>query len=89
MNSKDRDYERLLESCIKLYDELESARNYINLLVTDIHIATEEIRDSFDIIDQRMNRCTELLRHLSYRPLSSFINFQGSVVAPESDADET
>lgn len=88
MNSKEREYELLLQNCISLYDELESAMNDIDLLVHDIHMASEDIRESFDIIDRRMERCTDVLRDLSYRPLSTFINFQGSVVAPESGADE-
>lgn len=62
-----RDYELLLEDCINLYEELESAMDSIELLISEMTMAAEDIRDSFEDIEQGMAACTGRLRSLNSR----------------------
>ena len=88
MNTRITDYRRLLDDCIKLYEKLESTMDEIDLLVTDIRLATEDIHESFETIDYRMERCTERLRWLVNAAPSKGIDYQGSVTASDPEAGE-
>ena len=86
-----QDYELLLEDCINLYEELESAMDSIELLISEMTLAAEDIRDSFEDIEQSMAACTRRLRGLNREEAHRKASFQGSfdIPVPEADREET
>ena len=88
MNTRNTDYRRLLDDYLELYEELKGTMDDVDLLVTDIKLATEDIHESFRAIDRRMNHCTEQLRCLvCIEPLRES-GFQGSATASDPEAGE-
>ena len=88
MNIRNTDYTRLLADCRRLHDELEDTMDAIQLLVTDIELAVEGIHISFEVIDSRMNRCTEELRCLAETERMRSQSFQGSISTSVPEAGE-
>ena len=89
---RSQDYELLLEDCINLYEELESAMDSIELLISEMTMAAEDIRDSFEDIEQSMAACTRRLRSLNSRNDAyrrSFFQGSSDIPVPEAGREET
>lgn len=84
--ARNREYELLLKDYLRLYDELEDTRNAIALLISDITMTVEYIRDSFEDIDQSMEACTRRLRSLKRDEAYRKSVFQGSIDIPGTKA---
>ena len=88
---RSQEYELLLEDCIDLYEELEDAMESIDLLISEITLAAEDIRDTFENIDQNLAACTRRLRRLNMSEYRRNMAFQGSfeIPTPEAGREET
>ena len=88
---RSREYELLLEDCIDLYEELENAMDSIDLLISEMTLAAEDIRDAFENIDQNIAACTRRLRRLNMSESRRNMAFQGSfeIPMPEAGREET
>lgn len=85
---RNRDYELLLGACFDLYEELRGTMEYFEILMNDTRIALNEIGESFENVDYRMDVCTRRFGNLAHREVRRTSDFQDTaeISAPEADA---
>ena len=88
IGNRERDYDLLLVACFDLYEELKGTMENFETLMNDMRTALNEIGESFEDVDYRMDVCTRRFRDLAHREVQRSKEFQNTAetAAQETDA---
>ena len=81
MSTDSMDIYEYLEDCIRLHEDLEMMADEVNLLIHDVMLAAEEIREDLASIDRRINRCLPPVGRFVRQESVKCLDFQGSAPA--------